>query len=142
MNRKKWILIAIIIVAIIIGASIFFYFQNTASNTNENTYEANRTSSTNTSNEKNQTNPSNQTNEQQEKTNNTTDNEVKQGISEAETTPPNTEEQISTFSTKIYSTDPARQNNVSITCSTLNETIVKKGETFSFCNTVRSSLFQ
>ena len=46
------------------------------------------------------------------------------------------ETQISTFSTKIYSSDPARQNNVKITCDTLNETIVKAGDTFSFCNTV------
>ena len=38
------------------------------------------------------------------------------------------ETQISTFSTKIYSSDPARQNNVKITCDTLNETIVKAGD--------------
>ena len=29
-----------------------------------------------------------------------------------------------------------RQNNINITCNTLNDTIVKNGETFSFCNTV------
>lgn len=46
------------------------------------------------------------------------------------------EKQIATFTTKIYSTDSARQNNISITCATLNETVVKNGETFSFCNTV------
>ena len=50
-----------------------------------------------------------------------------------------TETQISTFSTKIYSTDPARQNNVNITCNTLNDTIVKNGDVFSFCNTVGQS---
>lgn len=49
-----------------------------------------------------------------------------------------TEQTISTFSTKIYSTDSARQNNINITCNTLNDTTVKKGETFSFCNTVRT----
>ena len=39
--------------------------------------------------------------------------------------PKTTEETIATFSTKIYSTDKARQNNVTITCNTLNDTVVK-----------------
>ncbi len=47
-----------------------------------------------------------------------------------------TEEEIATFTTKIYNQDKARQNNVSITCNTLNETIVKAGNVFSFCETV------
>lgn len=53
-----------------------------------------------------------------------------------EDSPKYEETQIATFSTKIYSSDPARQNNVKITCDTLNDTIVKAGDTFSFCNTV------
>lgn len=44
--------------------------------------------------------------------------------------PETTEETISTFSTKIYSTDNARQNNVTITCNTLNDTIVKNRRNF------------
>ena len=49
----------------------------------------------------------------------------------------NTETELSTFSTKIYTpNDDARQNNIRITCSKLNGTIVKSGETFSFCDTV------
>ena len=47
-----------------------------------------------------------------------------------------TETQISEFTTKIYTKDSERQNNISITCSTLNDTIVENGDTFSFCNTV------
>ena len=46
------------------------------------------------------------------------------------------EEVISSFSTNILDKDSGRQTNISITCSTLNGTIVKSGETFSFCNTV------
>ena len=46
------------------------------------------------------------------------------------------EEPLSEFTTKIYSTDSARQNNINITCNTLNGTVVNNGETFSFCNTV------
>ena len=49
----------------------------------------------------------------------------------------NTETELSTFSTKIYTPDDkARQNNIRITCSKLDGTIVKSGETFSFCDTV------
>lgn len=46
------------------------------------------------------------------------------------------EEVISSFSTNILDKDAGRQTNINITCSTLNGTIVKSGETFSFCNTV------
>jgi len=49
----------------------------------------------------------------------------------------NTETELSSFSTKIYTpNDEARQNNIRITCSKLDGTVVKSGETFSFCNTV------
>lgn len=129
MSKKIWILI-VIVLAVLIGVGVFLYFQNTTpSESNENTYEANRTSTNNTSNA---------TSQQASQTENTAVNEVKEGITEAENDKPAPvkEEQIATFSTKIYSTDSARQNNVSITCNTLNETIVKNGETFSFCGTV------
>lgn len=46
------------------------------------------------------------------------------------------EEIVTSFSTNILDKDAGRQTNISITCSTLNGTIVKSGETFSFCDTV------
>ena len=46
------------------------------------------------------------------------------------------ETEIASFSTKIYTKDANRQNNVRITCSSLNDTLVENGATFSFCNTV------
>lgn len=46
------------------------------------------------------------------------------------------EEPLSAFSTKVSQDDPDRQNNITITCNSLNGTIVKSGETFSFCNTL------
>lgn len=49
------------------------------------------------------------------------------------------EKQIATFSTKIYTQDSSRQNNMNITASRLNGHIVKNGETFSFCNTLGPS---
>lgn len=135
MNKKIGIILAIL-VALLIGFGIFFYFRNMTPSNTENDYEANRTSTSNTSNE---TTQNNSTEEKQEES--STTNEVRKGIAEAEenNTPSITEEQIATFTTKIYSSDSARQNNISITCNTLNETIVKNGETFSFCGTVGQS---
>ena len=61
--------------------------------------------------------------------NNTIANEQVESIENPET-------DIASFSTKIVYKDENRDNNMSITCSALNGTIVKSGETFSFCNTV------
>lgn len=46
------------------------------------------------------------------------------------------EEKIGEFTTKIYDKDPDRQHNLELTCSKINEHIVKTGETFSFEDTV------
>lgn len=123
MNKKSWIIIAVI-VALLIGLGIFFYTKNTPSFRGSN-YEANKASTEN---------PLNQ--EENGDNNGNTNNEVMQGITESKNNNSNQEEQIATFTTKIYSSSSARQNNISITCDTLNNTIVKNGETFSFCNTV------
>ena len=60
-------------------------------------------------------------------------NEIVKGITESQ------EEQLSTFSTKIYDTDQARQNNINLTCSRLNGLVVKNGDTFSFTGTLGPS---
>lgn len=57
-------------------------------------------------------------------------------IDEEPNSNPSPETDISSFSTKIYIKEAGRQHNISLTCSKLNNTIVKSGETFSFCNTV------
>lgn len=46
------------------------------------------------------------------------------------------EEIIYSFSTQILDTSEGRQNNIRLTCSSLNGTIVNSGATFSFCDTV------
>jgi len=46
------------------------------------------------------------------------------------------EETLYTFSTNILDKDAGRQTNIEITCHILNGTIVKAGNTFSFCDTV------
>ena len=50
------------------------------------------------------------------------------------------EELLYTFSTKILDTNSGRQNNIKLTCESLNGTIVKAGDTFSFCDTVGQAL--
>ena len=45
-------------------------------------------------------------------------------------------DEIATFSTNILNKDSSRQKNIDIACESLNGTIVKKGETFSFCDTL------
>ena len=49
---------------------------------------------------------------------------------------PPPEETISSFNTTILDKSSGRQTNIELTCSSLNGTIVKPGETFSFCDTV------
>ncbi len=147
MNKKSWIIIAIVAL-LLIGGGIFFYIRNSSPTPNKSNYEAGKTSANNTlkqrtetNNQENETKESqnNQTNIENEEDENTND-ETTEGITETEndSTPP-VEEQIATFSTKIYNKDSARQNNISITCNTLNGTIVKNGSSFSFCNTVGAS---
>ena len=43
---------------------------------------------------------------------------------------------ISSFSTKLPKDTKARENNIKLACKTLNETIIKSGETFSFWDTL------
>ena len=140
MNKKTGIFI-ILFLLILIGIGIYIFARN--NNTNSSNYEANKTSVEN--------NVKNENVEQNNTTNNTEQNEVSNDNTTNSTTSENTtntnsekaktpiEEQLSTFTTNIYSKDSSRQNNIKITCSTLNGTIVKNGATFSFCNTVGPS---
>lgn len=124
LKNKLWIIFAIIII-IAIGVGIYLYDKN---HNNHNNYTASK-ASVNTQNSTININTSNDIRENNTGNTdlNSTGNDVKQ------------EELISSFSTKIYTKDTARQNNISITCSTLNDTIVSNGSTFSFCNTVGKS---
>ena len=144
-KNKKWILFIILF----IGLGVIFFFLdpfNLFNKHKDNSYIAEK-SSTSQNNENNaQNNEENITNENNTSSNNSneskeenqnannTQNESRQGVF----TEP-VEETVSTFSTKIYSNDSSRQNNIQITCNTLNGTIVKNKETFSFCTTVGPS---
>lgn len=125
--NKKSLVILVIILSIIIGGGIYFYFSNKNKSDNQNKYEADKTSATESVTK----------NTVDENNNSTNQNEIveNQG-NKINTAPQYSERQLSTFSTKIYSKDPARQNNIKITCNSLNGTTVKNGDTFSFCSTV------
>ncbi len=138
MKNKKWIILCILIVLALIGAGIYFYYNS--NNSNSDDYDAQRTAtndnnSNNDSSDENNSvdtdNSENTTGQNNAQDNNATDNtttEIRSGITKEQT--------ISSFSTKIYTKDSSRQNNIEITCNTLNGTIVNAGETFSFCQTV------
>ena len=62
---------------------------------------------------------------------------LQEEVSKQKKESPPTETDLSSFSTKIYTpNDEARQTNITITCSKLNEKVINPKETFSFCNTV------
>lgn len=141
MKNKSWILLILLLI-VLFGVGVYYYFTLTKNN-NESNYEANRTS-TNANNENSNTTTQEENNsaenqsseedkQKQENQSNQNNNEVTE---EKPKEQQYTEEQLSTFSTKIYSKDSARQNNIKITCNTLNNTTVKNDASFSFCDTV------
>lgn len=116
LKSKLWfVLIALFF--IIAGVGIFFISRN---NSRPNDYTASKSSTNNEITNSTTNNNSNNSNNNENIQNNIQ----------------NIEEEISTFSTKIYNLEYERQNNITITCNTLNDTIVSNGDTFSFCNTV------
>ena len=145
MSKKLKIFIIIGLVALI-GIGVYVYIQNTNKNNEQSNYEADKTSTENNAsseeNTDNTDNTENTSNNESTTNSNTSDNTsettnvTSENTSSTENATKTIEEQLSAFSTKIYSNDTNRTKNMEITTSTLNGTIVKNGETFSFCNTV------
>lgn len=143
MNKKFGIFI-IIALLILIGIGIYVYVKNTT-NESPSSYEANKTATEQNTNNQISVEDSSKTNSTNEASNAQANNQTNN--QENTSTPPEStaqnnqpsqslDKQIATYSTKIYSTDANRTKNMQITSNTLNETIVKAGTTFSFCNTV------
>lgn len=132
-NNKTWIILAIILM-ICIGISIYIFFKN--KNSNNSNYSASKTSANEQQSNNNVNHSSNNSisNNVENSSNNIVNGSSSNTTAENETQ--KKEEILSSFSTKIYNKDSARQNNVSITCSNLNNTIVKNNTTFSFCSTL------
>ena len=135
-NNKVWFILAIIII-ICIGIGIYFFSKN--KNSNNSTYSASKTSAneeTSNNTNYNNTNYNNSiTNKTENNTNNNFSNTTENNVNEIKQDPPQPkEEQIASFTTKIYNKDTARQTNIELTCSSLNSTIIKNGDIF--CNTL------
>lgn len=144
MKNRYWVILIIFLI-VIIGLGVYFSIKNNTNN-QQAEYEANKTSSNSPSNTSE--NDNSQSNEENAKPNLNTENpdtpdsntnqSVENPQNQSQGTPPTPTEEVelASFSTKIYSSDTARQNNIQITCNTLNNTTVKSGTSFSFCTTV------
>ena len=130
---KKFIFILLGLV-ILFAVVLFFIFNNT--NTNTGNYIANRTSGKIDIDNNNAINDNKL--ENNINTNTDTNKEQNDAVFEENIEPKKepVETEISSFTTKIYTKDSNRQNNLSIACSTLNDTTVNNGDTFSFTSTV------
>lgn len=154
--KKLYLFFIIGIIVFGCGIGLYFYkknhnsFNNSShSNLNDFSYNSTRVSTTDNSSENfinnitqenptfpndinysNSTNTSIQNNQEESKDDKvSTDESNKKNIKPIET-------EIASFTTKIYTKDSDRQNNLSITCSSLNNTTVENGKTFSFCKTI------
>ncbi len=110
--KKGWIItIVIIIMATLAFALYFWFFKDTEPNSNQQPQSNSQYNATRTTGEiENETN------------------------SKAKVVPAETE--LYSFSTPIKSDDKNRLTNIKITCSRINETVVKAGKEFSFCKVV------
>ncbi len=138
MNKKYIFWILFVIIGII--CFMYFYTKNTPNKTNTQNYNAERTSQNTIDNA-----TQNSINEEKKNADNTAENttiqnsvdnnELQEG-DEKIPKEPSKETEIATFTTKIYTKDSGRQNNLTLACSSLNDTTVENGKTFSFTKTV------
>lgn len=129
MKYRSWIIV-LVIIGIVLGIGAYLVVYNVGDkNNNQENYEATRT-------EAEVNNADNQNINQEENNTQTEKDKEQETQQQSEQTQVPVEREIASFSTKIVTKDSSRQNNIRITCNTLNETIVEPGATFSFCNTV------
>ena len=118
----KKFLIFLIIAAFIIVSGVFIY--DNFINSNNNSGEQSPGSGTRLSTTLNQ--------ETQNNINTNNESTDEAANKETSSNQPPKETELSGYSTNILDDTPGRLTNISITCSTLNNTIVHAGETFSF----------
>ena len=138
MNKKYIFLILLVIIGIL--GFMYFYTKNTPNKTNTQNYNAERTSQNTIDNTlQNSIVKDNNTSENNTKNNTEQNTIIKNELlkdDENTSKKPSIETEIASFTTKIYTKESGRQNNISIACSTLNDTSVENGKTFSFSKTV------
>lgn len=147
-NKKQnsiWYIITIIALLIICTIA-FYFFRSKISKSNKSEYQTEKISTNQQSQTINQSNEQQnsytnnlRTKKQENADPNTTNTPESQNKENQQQTTQPKETQIATFTTKIYTKEKARQNNMQITASRLNGKIVKNGSTFSFCNTLGPS---
>ncbi len=118
MKNTKWIFIILAIVTLV-GICIYSFF---SANSNQNSNPITGTKMSQTTNVQNS----------EQSQNNETIKKESVGVTEG------LEKEIAKFSTKIMEEDNHRDNNMEISLSKLNGTIVKNGDTFSFNKIVGS----
>ena len=133
MNKKSILFLIIFITLVIVSLGIFIYLnsinnQKNVQNQNNN-YKGQKVNT-----EENIAFNSNNANTENIESKNTQKN-IEVPIHETESYVP-TETELSTFSTKIYNQEEARQNNIKLVTTALNGSIVKNGATFSFTSIV------
>lgn len=136
--KKKYVYALIISIVLLIGIAAFVYMSFVNSSPQNNDYDAARTAqeSNNTSFNDFEDDGDENDNTTDEDDDSNTNKDTENDDSKEETVSATKETEISSFTTKIYTKDSDRQNNITIACSTLNDTIVDNGTTFSFSNTV------
>ena len=129
--NKKYVFLIFLVIAGLLG---FMYFYTKNNRTNQPKYNAERTS-------QNITNETNTTENVINEISNTIvyneENQPQKNSGEkTKKDEQKKETEIASFTTKIYTKESGRQNNISIACSTLNDTTIENGKTFSFSKTV------
>lgn len=131
--KKLYIFIAITLILFGVGLGVYFY-KSKNNNSNSNSpklndfpYNSTRVLANDFSDNESSVPSQEENSEDDSSSSNPTDESTKLQI---------TETQVADFTTKIYTKESDRQNNISITCSTLNDTTIENGEIFSFCSTV------
>lgn len=136
LKNKLWIILIIFII-VVIGVGIYLFTKNNSSN--KSSYSAQRSSTNqqyNTNTDSTSTSKSISSSNSNLNSSSSFESNSSSGSGSSDKSPEKKEDMISSFTTKIYSKDSARQNNISITCASLNDTIIPNDSTFSFCNTV------
>jgi len=119
---KKYLFLVILLIVIIGAIGLFIYNNWGKNNTDTNTTNTTKLATETTQNIEN-----------------TLGNNQVQNTQTETTKQEHIEEEIASYSSPLKSKAAGRLNNIRITCSTLNGTVVSKGETFSFCDTLGPS---
>lgn len=137
--KKKYGYILIIVLVIIIIAVIFFIAKGNLNNESNNLENNSANNVARLATKSNALTNQEQANELNKDKLNEVNNRVENVLSNNAVENKVTEEEISSYSTKLGGSTENRLTNIRITCGKLNGTVVSSGDTFSFCDLVGPS---